>query len=215
MEITSFMGPLVSLSGDRKASESTPLGGRRSLPSQQLPFTMERQIQTNWCWAATSSSVSAYFDNGSSWSQCNVADATLSRRDCCGDGANGACNVPYYLDDALTSTGNFDRFSNGTEPFGVVTNEIGSGRPLCIRVGWRNGGGHFLCIIGCGQAASGAQYFHLADPIYGTSQVPTSTLDGSYQSSGTWSHTYFVRSAAGGGAEMVAAAAKPPGTMGA
>jgi hypothetical protein len=194
---------------------AAPAGGKPP-KRQDLSFRMQPQTQTNWCWAATSTSVSHYFDHGSTWSQCKVANKTLSMSDCCGGGANGPCNIPYYLDQALTSTGNFDRFADGAEVPAKVRSEIKAGRPLCIRVGWAGGGGHFLCIIGWIEAANGTLYYVLADPIYGVSRVTLDTLRGSYQGSGTWTHSYFVRSLPAGG--MVVAAAAPrarPGTMGA
>ena len=207
-----FLGPLIALATPPTPSHEDQLGGRP--PSAgKLAMVVQKQTQTNWCWAATSTSVSLFFDSGSRWTQCKVANTTLGKSDCCGSGANGHCNVPYYLDDALTTTGNFDRFATGTEDFSSVQEEINRNRPLCIRVGWFGGGGHFLCIVGWIEAASGTSYYDLSDPIYGDSQVALATLGGSYQGSGTWSHSYFVRSTSTGG--LAAASTRAPGTMGA
>src|SRR5918911_1240122 len=73
-----------------------------------LPFNMQPQQQTNWCWAATSTSVDHYYDPGSGWTQCGVADGELGRTDCCGAGAAGPCNVYGTLDTSLQRVGNFD-----------------------------------------------------------------------------------------------------------
>jgi hypothetical protein len=207
LNVPTFPGPLVALQ-----APATPLGGNAP-SSHQLNFQMQTQTQTNWCWAATSTSVSLYFDRHSQWSQCKVANTTLKKKDCCSGGAASVCNIPYFLDLALTTTGNFDRISNGEESFPVVRNEIEADRPLCIRVGWAGGGGHFLCIVGWIQAASGVEYYWLSDPIYGVSRVTLATLAGSYQGTGKWSHSYFVRSSAAPG--MAAAAPAQPGTIGA
>jgi hypothetical protein len=210
IKVPSFLGPLVSL----KAVRTSALGGKAP-SSASINFRMQRQLQSNWCWAATSTSVSHYFEQASSWTQCKVADATLQANDCCGGGANGHCNIPYYLDDALATTGNFLAFVPGKQALTEVQKEIAAGRPLCIRVGWVGDGGHFLSIIGWMVAASGITYFTLADPIYGVSTVTMDTLDGTYQGSGEWSHSYFVHSVGGG---AIASASAPPrraDTMGA
>lgn len=40
----------------------------------------------------------------------------------------------------------------------------------------------------------GAEYFDIDDPIYGKSHIPVSEFTSSYQGSGSWTHTYFLKS---------------------
>lgn len=208
MKAPTFLGR-TSLSQDNLAGGAVP-------SSKELPLQVQRQEQTQWCWAATSSSVSAYFDGASLWSQCKVANSTLGRSDCCGAGASRQCNVPYYLDRALTTTGNYDRIAHGAETFSSLQGVINSDRPLCIRIQWGgNGGGHFLCIIGWKVADDGTKYYIVSDPIYERSEITERTLDGTYQGSGRWSHSFFVCAAPDGGTAVAAAAPLVPGTMGA
>src|SRR6266513_228265 len=75
--------------------------------SKQLTFAMQAQTQSNWCWAATSTSVSLYYWSRSGWTQCRVANAELGLAGCCMDPVPGQCNVPWFLDRALTRTNNF------------------------------------------------------------------------------------------------------------
>jgi hypothetical protein len=75
--------------------------------SKQLSFDMQMQTQSNWCWAATATSVSRFYWFLSTWTQCQVANAELERSDCCNSNVPGACNVPWFLDRALTRTNNF------------------------------------------------------------------------------------------------------------
>ena len=63
--------------------------------STVLPFNMEHQTQTNWCWAATSKSVSYFYASLlNPWSQCKIASAELSQT-CCTSPVPGPCNVPW------------------------------------------------------------------------------------------------------------------------
>jgi hypothetical protein len=158
----------------------------------RLNFTMQHQEQSNWCWAATSTSVSHYYDAGSAWTQCSVAGAQTGRNDCCGAGASGACNIYGYLDQALTTVGCFDHMVSGTSTYATVDAEIAAGRPVGIRVAWAGGGAHFLAIIGTRDLAP--TYVAVDDPIYGKSDHTWDDLRTSYQGDGdTWTHTYFTQ----------------------
>jgi peptidoglycan hydrolase-like protein with peptidoglycan-binding domain len=155
-----------------------------------LNFTMQAQQQSNWCWAAVSSSVSCFYDPSSSWTQCKVANAQLSRTDCCGAGASGPCNVYGYLDLGLTEVGHFDHFQVGTTAFAVLQNEIIGSRPFGIRVAWSGGGAHFIAAIG----AEEGDLVLVGDPGSGTiSLVDFTTLQTDYNGSGTWTHSYFTK----------------------
>ena len=43
----------------------------------RLDFSMHHQQQTNWCWAAVSTSVALFFNPSSGWTQCAVANGEL------------------------------------------------------------------------------------------------------------------------------------------
>lgn len=159
--------------------------------SLSLDFDMEMQTQSNWCWAATSVSVSKFYWKFSGWDQCEVANAELGLSNCCDSPVPSACNVPWYLDRALTRTNNFVSI-DGPVSYEDVRSQLQSGRVVGARVGWSGGGGHFMVIYGCSISA-GIQFFDIDDPIYGKSSVAVSTFQSSYQGSGTWTHTYFTK----------------------
>ena len=171
---------------------AVPLAGASS---KALAFLMQAQLQSNWCWAATSSSVSQYYAAGSPWSQCKVADATLTRIDCCSaGGASGPCNVTGYLDRALTTTGNLAKpIVNSTELFSTVQTEVNADRPLGCRIGWFSNGGHFVAVFGWQRSLTNVDYVDVADPIYGNSHVTYSSFCSSYRNAGRWTHSYFTK----------------------
>jgi Papain-like cysteine protease AvrRpt2 len=161
--------------------------------SKQLAFNMEMQTQSNWCWAATSTSVSHFYWFWSTWSQCRVANAELSHSDCCLSTVPSACNVPWYLDKALTRTHNFVSITGQQTSFQQVRDEIDAGRPVGARIGWNGGGGHFIVIYGYSRLL-GMEYFDIDDPIWGKSHLAISDFASNYQGSGSWTHTYFTKS---------------------
>ncbi len=160
--------------------------------SKQLAFNMEAQTQSNWCWAATATSVSHFYWFLSNWAQCLVANAELGLNNCCNSPVPVACNVPWYLDRALSRTNNFVSIT-GQITFQQVRDEIDAGRPVGARVGWSGGGGHFMVIYGY-STIGGTDYFDIDDPIYGKSHLAVTDFADNYQGSGTWTHTYFTKS---------------------
>src|SRR5262245_45830687 len=103
--------------------------------SKQLTFNMEAQTQSNWCWAATATSVSHFYWVLSNWTQCRVANAELQLTGCCNSPVPAPCNVPWYLDRALTRTQNFVSVT-GPVTFSQIRTEIDAGRPVGARIGW-------------------------------------------------------------------------------
>lgn len=158
--------------------------------STVLPFTMQPQTQTNWCWAATATSVSHFYYSLSTWTQCKVAGAELGLS-CCTTPVSMACNVPWYLDRALTRTNNYVSIS-GPITTSKVLDELKHGRVVGARIGWSGGGGHFMVIRGWGRVGP-TEYFDIADPIYGNSHITVAEFTHNYQGSGHWTHAYFTK----------------------
>lgn len=167
---------------------ASALGGA---PVLSIDFRVARQLQTQWCWAAVSSSVSAYYPGGPSWSQCAVASAELGGP-CCQAGGSFQCNQPWYLENALTRVDHLACAFPAAVASSDVADELNHNRPVALRVGWSGGGGHFLAIRGI-QPGGQDDILYLTDPIYGESLIQrTALLGGGYQGSGSWTHSYLV-----------------------
>jgi hypothetical protein len=148
---------------------------------------MQYQQQDLWCWAASSVSVNRFFSPGSGWKQCDVANQALNQKTCCLDGT-GACNQAWYLEDALRIVGNLVSFLAHRAAESEVRTEIDTIRPLCLRIAWSTGGGHFVAIHGY----SGTM-INVADPWWGYSVVDFATFPARYHVGGNWTHTYWVK----------------------
>lgn len=157
-----------------------------------LNFTMEAQTQPNWCWAATSKSVSFYYTTFlNPWSQCKIATSELGHS-CCATPGSTACNVPWYLDRALTCTHNFVSLHAGAMSWEEVKEQIDKGLVVGVRVGWYGGGGHFMVIYGVSKILN-RKYFHIDDPIYHKSVLSVEQFTSNYQGAGYWSHSYITK----------------------
>jgi hypothetical protein len=171
----------------------------------QLFFRPQRQLQSEWCWAAVTASISKHYDPDSSWCQCKLAtrmtrSGKTGNTDCCSrpytrDIAH-TCNQAQYLEKALRIAGRLAAPPiAGPLPFGKIQKEILAGRPVCARVAWPGSTvGHFILIYGCRKSKSGSQWLYVEDPLYGSSTWLYSEFCRNYQyAEGRWSHTYPIR----------------------
>jgi hypothetical protein len=155
---------------------------------KRLPFAMQHQSQSSWCWAATAASVADYFKPAPGWAQCQVAEKVIGGS-CCNQPS--PCNQSSYLDLALSAVGHFVPPVKSPISIAAIDSDISRSRPVPIRIGWSGGGGHFIVFSG---VSLGPQvYIGIDDPLFGSSDVPLQTLAGSYQGSGSWTNTYPVR----------------------
>lgn len=156
--------------------------------SNPLVFSMQHQQQTQWCWAAVAVSVDLYYYPGSSWTQCKLVNHALGQTTCCSSGSTAQCNVPWYLDQALNLVGNLASWNGGKATLSAVKGEINACRPICMRIGWTGGGGHFVAIYG-----HSGNNINVGDPWYGNSVQHYSAFPNAYQGGGSWTHDYYTK----------------------
>jgi hypothetical protein len=119
---------------------------------------------------------------------------TVSRRDsntCCTNGGSADCNRPWFLDTSLQRVGHLQTWSSGKQTFNTVRNEINASRPFGVRIGWKGGGGHFVIVEGYFPGTP--QRVSMGDPWTGAADMDYATLANNYQSTGSWTHSYFTR----------------------
>jgi hypothetical protein len=165
---------------------------------------MERQKAANWCWAAVAVSVARYFDTRSDWRQCGVAKLVLSRAHregeiespipvCCTKPIPRGCNQPWYLEDALKQVGTLrGQPKAGRLSFKKIQGKIDADRPVCVRIEWGGGGGHFVVISGYHISRNDVPQVDVEDPLTGAALVNYSDFVRRYRGTGKWTHTYSV-----------------------
>ncbi len=157
-----------------------------------LPFSMQTQQQTQWCWAAVSASVARYYTPSDPVTQCALVNAELGQTTCCAAGGTPACNQPWYLNTALAFVGHLTTWFAGVLALpGCEAEVCQSARPVGVRIGWSGGGGHFVIIGGVDSPSPGLLTVY--DPWFGTSFISYADLQTSYQGTGQWTHTYITQ----------------------
>jgi hypothetical protein len=192
---------LTSQLGRRTRAAASPfsdlwqrlLGRLETVPAprwRRVGLALERQLHSQWCWAACSTGVSHFFAPASAWTQCKVVTAELGMNTCCQEPAPKRCDRPWYLERALRRTGNLADWKRGTVPLSAIRTQIDAGRPVGARIAWAGGGAHFVMISGCLSDATGM--LEVRDSIYGTSEISIANFASGYQGNGSWTHTYFT-----------------------
>lgn len=182
---------------DNTTDDISPIGNNGSINGSvpfvkrylNLPFNIQHQQQTNWCWTAVPTSTSIFYNPNSTWTQCTLVNSELDRNDCCQQGGSSNCDKDGYLDKALDETGNLDHWTSGAQSFATCRTQENNWRPLGARIGWSGGGGHFVVVSG----TDSSQYVQIQDPWSGESHIPYSIFVSKYQGSGSWTHSYFTK----------------------
>jgi hypothetical protein len=130
-----------------------------------MPFPMEQQRESDWCWNAVSVSVNNYFSPTSPLTQdefaVNVLGVSLTEAD-----------QPFYLSIALTDL----KLLNGPPlkgflSFSEIQEQLENNLPVCVKIGWDEGGFHYLVITGYGVSPGGDPQVHISDPLLKDSNV--------------------------------------------
>lgn len=151
-----------------------------------LPFEVERQLRTRWCWAAVAVSIETYYAGSVQHAQCELAAIVLGSR-CCD---SHPCNRSWYLDHALSAVGHCASMDESPMTLADLRQELVAGRVVCALVSWRGGGGHFVAIDSVRSSPDGT-LITVADPRYGSrTEMLAARFATMYEDIGAWTVTY-------------------------
>jgi len=196
MQTPAFMGPFKAVPPVvRRAADPGAVAG---VPPGALPFQIQVQQQTSWCWAAVAASVTDYFHNINNTpvkSQCEIASDYASPSNCCSNPSAEGCDCAGVLDTVLDDN-KHRQSSEGTIEFADIVAEIGTRKcPVCCKITWpivpggaEDPGGHYVVIMGCHADAS--QDVIVLDPLKESPHCGAFTFDGfKALGGGTWTDT--------------------------
>jgi hypothetical protein len=174
------------------------------ISSRLLNFSIQRQQQSEWCWAAVAASIEKFFNPASAIEQCDIANKVLPKSQrpktdcgCCCEPE--ACDQPAELETALKkihkwrTTLDKSATVTGTLAFDEIVREIDQGRPVCAGISWNGGGGHFVVLRGYRQLTSGVCQVYVADPLNPSSLCDLDEFTSAYLGQGEWTETDLIR----------------------
>jgi hypothetical protein len=160
-----------------------------------MPFPMEQQQEFYWCWNAVSVSVNKYFSPTTPLTQNQFAVEALGV-------PLDKADQPFYLSTALTDL----KLLNGVPldgflSFSDIQAQLEANLPVCVKIGWNEGGFHYLVISGYGVSPAGDPQLYISDPILLDSNVTVWDYDAfvfAYSpiytnAEGTWVNTLLVQ----------------------
>jgi hypothetical protein len=153
-------------------------------------YVQEEQKQDLWCWAAVACSVAGY-PNGTTWTQCGIAQRVLARQTCCA--SPSSCNVMDSLRDALAVTDCLGEHQQGPVDLETIRRQIDVRRPVGIRVHRADGSAHVMAIVGYDDGRDDQCMLEIRDPWLARSDTVAYGVlrHGTYRG-GHWSDTYFT-----------------------
>ncbi|WP_226468939.1 papain-like cysteine protease family protein [Luteimonas panaciterrae] len=166
--------------------------------TKKLDFPMQAQAQTQWCWAAVSSSVADFYrpsgtEPNPDFTQCRLAGWAFAPPgkpdECCKDGGSSTCNKPYKTRLGLQHVQHLHETLEHRLSFEKIQEEIVGGRPIGVSIGWTSGGGHAVAITGY-STIDNVQYIRVQDPGGATKKLVRLT---SFPSGGTWRRTFTTQ----------------------
>jgi hypothetical protein len=169
------------------------LGGILITPVVYLGLNEQHQQQTEWCWSATSVSITLYYSPSSPWTQCSLVNNKFGQTTCCTNGGSSACNQPGYPDQALTTTGHLASTALGKPTLQTIVNQVESGHPVSINIQWTGGGGHNPATDGYDNRVSATPTIDIQDPWYGPSTQDFNSFPASYNGGASWYESYFTK----------------------
>ncbi|HYI92584.1 MAG TPA: papain-like cysteine protease family protein, partial [Bryobacteraceae bacterium] len=130
-----------------------------------------------------------------------LASEVLGESCCSPDGVPDKCNEVNRLEAALDKV---HRLESGPDDGGLAFSDIrkliDKKIPICARIQWPNGEGHFVVISGYRWTKDKKEFVEISDSWHEDSIIPFDEFKQAYQGAGRpdgggiWSHTYRVKS---------------------
>ena len=153
-----------------------------------LNFTIQKQEQSEWCWAAVSASIRGFYSPGNSLAQCEVVNLMLMVQNCCDNPTS--FNRRFNLANTLKQLNHLQEDDPGKPEFGRVVTEINAGQPLAVKIRWDGGANHFVVVYGF----TDDDKVHIADPMNPGDDMIVTFDNFVYKDIGHWDESFFTQS---------------------
>jgi len=157
-------------------------------------LVVNHQEHPQWCWAAVASAIALFYDQASNQIQCRVAELMFPQCDCCKNGGSDCCNQRSHLEDALAKVNHLRAGPlSGPADKQEIKTQTSNETPMCARIQWPDGGGHFVAIRGFEDSNSSRLFLDIGDPEFGECITLYENFILNYRGAGTWTHNYLTR----------------------
>lgn len=184
-QVPAFLGPLIAIETVELDNWSLELDA--TAPGNVLAMEVQSQLLSNWCWAATTASIEAWYHEPYAQEQCAVASEWLGLA-CCPPGPD-PCNREYNLPTSLRRNAAAPPIGGPILPQQIVQ-AINASQPICCAIRWKSTGKfHFAVLVGYYSNGN----LVLRDPLYGEHVMPYDQFKSHYGPDGEWAGTLLTR----------------------
>jgi Papain-like cysteine protease AvrRpt2 len=157
-------------------------------------FPVERQLLSNWCWAASTVALCQYFGHPGPFSQQQFAATALNKPICAIARPNPFCNDLFDLGTALGSVGHLKQ---PVIPSPLTDTDLFAAlqlAPVACQMQLPSLGGHAVVVVDGRTDVSGQLFVRVADPMDGTIVVqPFAQFRNNFRGGGGfWIRTYLT-----------------------
>lgn len=154
-------------------------------------YVVDRQLQSNWCWAAVTASLARFYQEDHFADQVKLVSGILKKEYCCSGNGCSTCNRPWYVGEALDHV---DVLQNAM-PYPVskkeLMEELICNRPVVIVVKWHHAAtGHILVVSGFNRSH---QFLTWDSRGPDMRLVSFEDLCAGYEGRSEWVNTFFTR----------------------
>lgn len=157
----------------------------------------QRQLHSNWCYAAVAASLGNYYIRGAQWTQDAVVCGVFgySEGTCTGSNyTDKKCNRPGHLPSALCLVETYNQVVDRVPAILTLRNELVAGRPFVARIQLSGGQGHFVVIADYRYDSNSNPMWWVCDPNVGQKWVYVNHFPTDYPPArGTWTRTYYTQ----------------------
>ncbi|MBB6109109.1 cellulose synthase subunit [Mucilaginibacter lappiensis] len=112
-------------------------------------YMIDRQLQSNWCWAAVTASLARFYQKDHFGDQAKLVSGIFNKEYCCNGKGCGTCNRPWYVGEALDHAGILQRAIPNPVSQEALMTELTCNRPVVVVIKWRQSAtGHILVVSG-------------------------------------------------------------------
>jgi hypothetical protein len=157
-------------------------------------FPIQQQQMRQWCWAACTSAISNFYQDGSPLTQAQLEAAMYTKPFCASGPLTESCDDTCDLATSLGYVSHLAEAFDNILPPDRVVQELAAGRPVCCQMNIPGIGGHGVVIVQAIQSG-GRTSLQVADP--GSGQINPMYYEdfrdnylGGY---GTWDKSYTTQ----------------------
>ncbi|MGQ7853392.1 papain-like cysteine protease family protein [Pedobacter sp. WC2501] len=158
---------------------------------ESITFNIDKQLKSNWCWAAAAESIARYYGKTEFQDQVQLAWRVLGKECKCAGVSCSICNIPQFIGEVLEIAGLQKKAIPEAVSKDQLIEELINQRPVIAVIKWNNSATGHLIVV---SAVNCDQHFTVWDSRQPQMSILSyQDLLNNYQGKSTWVNTFFTK----------------------